>query len=69
MYDERQRSGFILLRVDIQISQYTLLKRLISLSPQCILGSVAKDQCGLCSTGHCVCFYGYGNFVVCFNVM
>lgn len=68
MYDERQRSGFILLHVDIQISQYTLLKRLISLSPQRILGSVTKDHCDLCSTGHCICFYGYGNFVVCLNV-
>lgn len=39
--------------------QYNLLTRLISHSPPCILGSVAKDQCGLCSTGHCICFYGY----------
>lgn len=42
IYDERQRSGFIFLHVDIQIPQYTLSKRLISLSPLLLLGMLPK---------------------------
>lgn len=42
IYDERQRSGFIFLHVDIQIPQYTLSKILISLSPLLLLGVLPK---------------------------